>query len=77
MASCTTPSTGACDWLDFDVTGLNLFLLVAVAFLTFPTKLVAEAMKKSSRTPSAPRSSCTGATLLVISVLISRGDDWL
>ncbi len=39
---------------DFNVTRLNLLLLMAVAFLPFPTKLVAEAINSSS---SAERAS--------------------
>ena len=55
---------------DFNVTRLNLLLLMAVAFLPFPTKLVAEAIDSSS---SAERAAVLfyGATLLVISVLIT------
>ena len=48
---------------------LNLLLLMAVAFLPFPTKLVAEAIDSST----AERTAVLfyGATLLVISVLIT------
>ena len=55
---------------DFTVTRLNLLLLMAVAFLPFPTKLVAEAIDTTS---SAERAAVLfyGATLLVISVLIT------
>ncbi len=54
---------------DFNVTRLNLLLLMAVAFLPFPTKLVAEAIDSST----AERTAVLfyGATLLVISVLIT------
>ena len=54
---------------DFNVMRLNLFLLMAVAFLPFPTKLVAEAIDSSS----AERTAVLfyGAALLVISVLIT------
>jgi uncharacterized membrane protein len=52
---------------DATVTRLNLLLLMAVAFLPFPTKLVAEAIDSSS----AERTAVLfyGATLLVISVV--------
>jgi uncharacterized membrane protein len=55
---------------DYNVTRLNLLLLMAVAFLPFPTKLVAEAIDSTS---SAERAAVLfyGATLLVISVLIT------
>ena len=48
---------------------VNLLLLLAVAFLPFPTKLVAEAI----RTASAERAAVIfyGASLLVISLLFS------
>ena len=54
---------------DFNVTRLNLLLLMAVAFLPFPTKLVAEAIESSS----AERAAVLfyGATLLVISILVT------
>jgi TMEM175 potassium channel family protein len=54
---------------DSIVTRLNLVLLMAVAFLPFPTKLVAEAIDSSS----AERTAVLfyGATLLVISVLVT------
>jgi TMEM175 potassium channel family protein len=51
------------------ITRLNLLLLMAVSFLPFPTKLVAEAIDSSG----AERAAVLfyGATLLVIAVLIS------
>jgi TMEM175 potassium channel family protein len=51
------------------ITRLNLLLLMAVSFLPFPTKLVAEAIDSSS----AERTAVLfyGATLLVISVVIN------
>ena len=54
---------------DYNVTRLNLLLLMAVAFLPFPTKLVAEAIDSST----AERAAVLfyGAALLVISVLIT------
>jgi uncharacterized membrane protein len=54
---------------DSAVTRLNLLLLMAVAFLPFPTKLVGEAINSSG----AERTAVIfyGATLLVISVLIT------
>ncbi len=54
---------------DFNVSRLNLLLLMAVAFLPFPTNLVAEAIDSSS----AERTAVLfyGATLLVISVLVT------
>ena len=54
---------------DSIVTRLNLLLLMAVAFLPFPTKLVAEALDSGS----AERTAVLfyGATLLVISVLVT------
>ena len=54
---------------DSTVSRLNLLLLMAVAFLPFPTKLVAEAIDSSS----AERAAVLfyGATLLVISILIT------
>ena len=54
---------------DSAVTRLNLLLLMAVAFLPFPTKLVAEAIDSSS----AERAAVIfyGATLLVISLVIT------
>ncbi len=54
---------------DAMVTRLNLLLLMAVAFLPFPTKLVAEAIDSSN----AERTAVLfyGATLLVISVLVT------
>ncbi len=54
---------------DFNITRLNLVLLMAVAFLPFPTKLVAEAIDSSS----AERTAVLfyGATLLVISILLT------
>ena len=54
---------------DFNVSRLNLLLLMAVAFLPFPTKLMAEAIDSSS----AERTAVLfyGATLLVISVLVT------
>lgn len=54
---------------DFTVTRLNLLLLMVVAFLPFPTGLVAEALESTS----AERAAVVfyGATLLVISVLIT------
>jgi uncharacterized membrane protein len=54
---------------DFNVNRLNLLLLMAVAFLPFPTKLVAEVIESSS----AERAAVLfyGATLLVISILIT------
>ena len=54
---------------DSNVIRLNLLLLMAVAFLPFPTKLVAEAIDSAS----AERAAVLfyGATLLVISVLIT------
>ena len=55
---------------DFTVTRLNLFLLMAVAFLPFPTKLMAEAIDKTSSAESAAV-IFYGATLLVISSLIT------
>ena len=55
---------------DFTVTRLNLFLLMAVAFLPFPTKLMAEAIDKTSSAESAAV-IFYGATLLVISGLIT------
>jgi TMEM175 potassium channel family protein len=55
---------------DAIVTRLNLLLLMAIAFLPFPTKLVAEAIDSSS----AERTAVLfyGATLLVISILINE-----
>jgi uncharacterized membrane protein len=54
---------------DSTVTRLNLLLLMAVAFLPFPTKLVAEAIESTS----AERAAVLfyGSTLLVISVLVT------
>jgi len=54
---------------DAIVTRLNLILLMAVAFLPFPTKLVAEAIDSHD----AERAAVIfyGATLLVISVLVT------
>jgi uncharacterized membrane protein len=54
---------------DSAVARLNLLLLMAVAFLPFPTQLVAEAIDSAS----AERAAVLfyGATLLVISVLIT------
>jgi uncharacterized membrane protein len=54
---------------DTIVTRLNLLLLMAIAFLPFPTKLVAEAIESSN----AERTAVLfyGATLLLISVLIT------
>ena len=54
---------------DSTVTRLNLLLLMAVAFLPFPTKLVAEAIDSTS----AERTAVLfyGATLLVISLLVT------
>ncbi len=48
---------------------LNLLLLMVVAFLPFPTKLLAEAIDSSS--PERTAVLFYGATLLVISVLIT------
>ena len=55
---------------DYNLTRLNLLLLMAVAFLPFPTKLVAEAIDSTS---SAERAAVLfyGAALLVISLLIT------
>jgi uncharacterized membrane protein len=54
---------------DPTLTRLNLVLLMAVAFLPFPTKLVAEAIDSTS----AERAAVLfyGATLLVISTLVT------
>jgi uncharacterized membrane protein len=54
---------------DAIITRLNLLLLMAVSFLPFPTKLVAEAINSNS----AERTAVLfyGATLLVISVLVT------
>ena len=54
---------------DFNVTRLNLLLLMAVAFLPFPTKLVAEAIDLTSAESAAV--IFYGATLLVISILVT------
>lgn len=54
---------------DSMVTRLNLVLLMVIAFLPFPTKLVAEAIDSSN----AERTAILfyGATLLVISLLVT------
>jgi uncharacterized membrane protein len=54
---------------DLTVNRLNLLLLMAIAFLPFPTKLVAEAI--SSNNAERPAVIFYGATLLVISILIT------
>jgi len=48
---------------------INLLLLMAVAFLPFPTKLMAETIHASG--PDRPAAIFYGASLLVISLLIS------
>ena len=55
---------------DYNVNRLNLLLLMAVAFLPFPTKLMAEAIDKSNSAESAAV-IFYGATLLVISILVT------
>jgi uncharacterized membrane protein len=54
---------------DLNITRLNLLLLMAIAFLPFPTKLVAEAIESSSGERAAVL--FYGGTLLVISILVT------